>query len=396
MYDPKPAALANQFHQTTYGTPATVQAYAPGRIEILGNHTDYNAGTTLSTAINRGTAFVLSPSETPGVNLSATNLNQSIQFDPTTKETLSEEFQWANYVKGVFHLLRSHGIEVDRVNCTFAGSIPMGAGLSSSAALEVATAFALIDYVGGQLDPITIAKVAQAAEQQFAGCNCGLLDQFSSIFGVPSGLIYSDFRTLETASIELPADARFIMINPHIQHALAESPYNERRISCEKAAAQFNKWLDHPVEALRDVSWEEFIRYRDQIDPEAAQRAEHVIAEITRVAKSIEYLEQQDLNAFGQLLYDSHETSRIAFENSCPELDCIVEAAREAGAPGARLSGGGWGGSVVVLAREPDAEAICQSILKIGRSHGLDPSAEITIPSAGAQIITPSHKQEIQ
>ena len=395
MYDPKPVELANQFHQATYAAPPTVQAYAPGRIEILGNHTDYNAGTTLSTAINRGTAVILSPSDTPGVNLSAANLNQSVHFNPTTDETLSEEFQWANYVKGVFNLLRPHGIEVDNVNCTFAGSIPMGAGLSSSAALEVATAFALIEYAGGQLDPITVAKVAQAAEQRFAGCNCGLLDQFSSIFGIPSGLIYSDFRTLETASIALPTEARFIMINPHIQHALAASPYNERRISCEKAAAQFNEWLDHPVEALRDVSWEDFTQYRDRIDPEAAQRAEHVIAEITRVAQGIEHLEQHDLNAFGQLLYDSHETSRTAFENSCPELDTVVEAAQQAGALGARLSGGGWGGSVVVLAREAEAETLTESILETCRQKGFQATAEITIPSAGAQIINPSFKQEI-
>ena len=389
MYDAKPVELANQFHHSTYATPATVQAYAPGRIEILGNHTDYNAGTTLSTAINRGTAVVLSPSDISGVNLSAANLNQSIHFDPTTDETLSDEYQWANYVKGVFNLLRPHGIEVDNVNCTFAGSIPMGAGLSSSAALEVATAYALIEYAGGQLNPITIAKVAQAAEQRFAGCNCGLLDQFSSIFGVQSGLIHSDFRTLETASVALPSEARFIMINPHIQHALAESPYNERRSSCEKATTQFNALLDHPVEALRDVSWEEFTQYRDQIDPEAAQRAEHVIAEITRVAHGIELLEQQNLHAFGELLYDSHETSRTAFENSCPELDRMVEAAREAGALGARLSGGGWGGSVVVLARESETESICKSIIKKGQTHRLNPSAEITIPSAGAQIINP-------
>ena len=180
-----------------------MQAGAPGRIEILGNHTDYNAGTTLSTAINRGTAVVLS-SDTSGVNLSAANLDQSIHFDPTTDETLNDEYQWANYVKGVFNLLRPHGIEVDNVNCTFAAPIPMGAGFSSSAALEVATAYALIEYAGGQLNPITIAKVAQAAEQRFAGLQLRLLDQFSSIFGVPSGLIHSDFRTLETASVALP------------------------------------------------------------------------------------------------------------------------------------------------------------------------------------------------
>ena len=233
MYDPKPVELANQFHQATYATPATVQAYAPGRIEILGNHTDYNAGTTLSTAINQVIAVVLSPSDTSGVNLSAANLDQSIHFDPTTDETLNDEYQWANYVKGV----STFCVRMESRSTTSTAPLLVlfqWERLSSSAALEVATAYALIEYAGGQLNPITIAKVAQAAEQRFAGCNCGLLDQFSSIFGVPSGLIHSDFRTLETASVALPAEARFIMINPHIQHALAESPYNVRRSSCEK------------------------------------------------------------------------------------------------------------------------------------------------------------------
>ena len=388
MHDSKTIQFASQQHQTTYGEHPTVIAYAPGRIEILGNHTDYNAGTTLSTAINHGTAFLLSPADQPGVRVLAADLQQSASFDPATDERLSDQHQWANYVKGVFHLLRPHGIEVDRVNCTFAGSIPMGAGLSSSAALEVATAYALIQHADTTLDPIEIAKVAQAAEQQFAGCNCGLLDQFSSIFGVPSGLIYSDFRTLTTDNVALPAEARFIMINPHIKHALAESPYNERRESCEKAAAQLNQHLDHSITTLRDVTWEQFTQHRHLIDPEAAQRAEHVIAEITRVGQAIEHLQRQDLSAFGQLLFDSHETSRTAFENSCPELDTVVEAAQQAGALGARLSGGGWGGSVVVLAREAEAETLTESILETCRQKGFQPTAEITIPSAGAHVIT--------
>lgn len=387
MYDSKPIEFAAQHHNATYGISPAITTYAPGRIEILGNHTDYNAGTTLSTAINHGTAFLLSPAETPGVHVLAADLQQSVSFDPTTEERLSDQHQWANYVKGVFHLLRPHGIQVDHVNCTFAGSIPMGAGLSSSAALEVATAYALIAYARTTLDPIEIAKVAQAAEQQFAGCNCGLLDQFSSIFGVPSGLIYSDFRTLSTDNVALPAEARFIMINPHIKHALAESPYNERRESCEKAALELNQYLDHTVTTLRDVTWEQFTQHRHLIDPEAAQRAEHVIAEITRVGQAIELLQQQDLTTFGQLLYDSHETSRTAFENSCPELDTVVEAAQQAGALGARLSGGGWGGSVVVLAREAEAQALTENILAICRQKGLEPTAEITVPSAGAQVI---------
>ena len=263
----------------------------------------------------------------------------------------------------------------------------MGAGLSSSAALEVATAYAVLKYAGVSLGKTEIAKIAQKAENDFAGCNCGLLDQFSSIYGEHHGLIHSDFRSLEAYPVKLPDDVVFLMINPHIKHALADSPYNARRISCEKAAKELGALLDHPVTALRDVSWEEFEANKGKIDPEAAQRATHIVAEITRVEEGVKLLKNGKLEAFGQFLYDSHETSRTAFENSCDELDIVVEAAREAGALGARLSGGGWGGSVVALVHEADADAICAKIIDICRVKGLEPTAETIVPSSGATII---------
>jgi galactokinase len=283
--------------------------------------------------------------------------------------------------------LHGQGIEIDSVDCTFLGSIPMGAGLSSSAALEVATAFAVLDYTGKKLDQKEIGILTQAAENNFAGCNCGLLDQFSSIFGVHHGLIHSDFRTLETYPVKLPDDVVFLMINPHIKHALVDSPYNERRASCEKAALELDALLDHPVSSLRDVSWEELQANKDRITPEAAQRATHVIGEITRVEAGVKLLASGKLAEFGQFLFDSHETSRTAFENSCPELDIVVEAARDAGALGARLSGGGWGGSVVALVKAADAESICKNIIEICKTKGLEPTAETIIPSAGATVI---------
>jgi galactokinase len=284
--------------------------------------------------------------------------------------------------------LRGQDIKIDSVDCTFLGSIPMGAGLSSSAALEVATAFAVLEYTGKTLDENEIGILAQAAENNFAGCNCGLLDQFSSIFGVHQGLIHSDFRSLETYPVLLPDDVVFLMINPHIKHALADSPYNERRISCELAATELDALLDHPVMALRDVSWEDFEANKDKINPEAARRATHVIGEITRVEQGVKLLaEGGKLVEFGQLLFDSHETSRTAFENSCDELDVVVEAAREAGALGARLSGGGWGGSVAALVHAADAGDICEKIVQLCKAKGLEPTAETIIPSAGATVI---------
>ena len=387
MYDNTVVEQTIAIHTETYGTKPTAVSYAPGRIEVLGNHTDYNEGTVLSAAINMGHCFCISASTEPGVRLTAGDLRKTTSFDPKTDARLPKEFQWANYVKGVMFYLHEQGIDIDSVDCTFLGSIPMGAGLSSSAALEVATAFAVLEYTGQKLDKKTIGILAQKAENNFAGCNCGLLDQFSSIFGVHHGLIHSDFRSLETYPVKLPDDVVFLMINPHIKHALADSPYNARRISCELAAAELDTLLDHPVKALRDVSFEEFAANREQLDPEAAQRAAHIIGEITRVEQGVQMLANNQLEAFGQFLFDSHETSRIEFENSCPELDLVVEAAREAGALGARLSGGGWGGSVVALVHAADAKKICKKIIATCKKHDLEPTAEIIIPSAGATVI---------
>lgn len=387
MYDAKIVEQAIAIHTETYGAEPTTVSYAPGRIEVLGNHTDYNEGTVLSAAINMGHCFCISPSDNPGVRITAGDIRETAEFDPSNSERLEKKYQWANYVKGVMFYLGEQGIQVDGIDCTFLGSIPMGAGLSSSAALEVATAFAVLQHTGKEMDKKEVGILAQAAEHNFAGCNCGLLDQFSSIFGVHHGLIHSDFRTLETYPVQLPDDIVFLMINPHIKHALADSPYNSRRMSCEKAAAEFDARLDHPVKALRDVSAEEFEAHKEKIDPEAAQRATHIVYEITRVEQGVKLLAEGNIEAFGQFMYDSHETSRTAFENSCEELDFVVEAAREAGALGARLSGGGWGGSVVALVHATDADAICEKIIATCKTKGLEPTAETIIPSAGATII---------
>ncbi len=390
MYDEKIAAEARAIHKETYGVEPTTVAYAPGRIEVLGNHTDYNAGTTLSCAINYGHCFCISASDKPGIRVTAGDIRESHEFSATCAEKIDS--YWANYVKGNFYYLATeHGIVLDGINCTFLGSIPMGAGLSSSAALEVATTYAALQHagktIGTDISKKEIGILAQKCENVFAGCSCGLLDQFSSIFGVHHGLIHSDFRSLETYPARLPDDALFLMINPHIKHKLADSPYNARRQSCEKAAAELNQLVDYEVSALRDIKFEDFEALKGKIDPEAAQRATHVVGEIHRVEEGVKLLADGRVEEFGQFMFDSHETSRTAFENSAPELDCVVEAAREAGALGARLSGGGWGGSVCALVKADKADDICAKILESCARQGLEPTIEKIIPSQGAQII---------
>jgi galactokinase len=390
MYDEQVVAKAQAIHEELYGVKPTTVAYAPGRVEVLGNHTDYNEGTTFSCAINYGHCFCISKSDRPGICVTAGDVRESVVFTATCDRPIDS--YWANYVKGNFYFLATeYGVELDGINCTFLGSIPMGAGLSSSAALEVATTFAALQYagkkIGEDISKKEIGLLAQKCENIFAGCSCGLLDQFSSIFGEHHGLLHSDFRSLETYPVKLPDDVLFLMINPHVKHKLADSPYNARRTSCERAAAALNRLVDYEVSALRDIKREDFEALKGQIDPEAAQRATHVVMEIHRVEEGVKLLAEGRIEAFGQYLFDSHETSRTAFENSIPPLDRVVEAAREAGALGARLSGGGWGGSVCALVHVTRADEIIEKIIAACKRQGIEPTIEKIIPSAGAQII---------
>ncbi len=371
-------------HIENFGRPPESIAWAPGRIEVLGNHTDYNEGTVLSAAIHMGHLFCISRSEQPGIRLFAADADQHATFDLTDRSRVPN-IGSGDYVKGVFYFIQETlGERIDGLDCTSLGAVPLGAGLSSSAALEVSAATALLDLLGKSIDPKDVAKICQRAEHEFTGTNCGLLDQFSSIFGREHGLIHSDFRTLDVSPVDLPDDIVFLVVNPHVKHSLNESPYNERRECCEQAAREFAGLLPHPVSALRDVSWEEFEQNREQIDPLAAQRAAHVVGEITRVEKGVTLLEAGDLAAFGELLFESHQSSIDHFENSCPELDVVVSAAREAGALGARLSGGGFGGAAIAMVHAEQANSIEHQIRSQCQAAGIKPDIFTVIPSGGA------------
>ena len=374
-------------HVKQFGKKPEAVSWAPGRIEVLGNHTDYNEGTVLSAAIDFGHCFCISRSVNAGIRLLAVDVNEVAEFTPADTEKVPG-FGWANYIKGVFYFFQEELSEkIDGLDCTFFGSIPMGAGLSSSAALEVAAAFALLKILNRTVDKKQIAVLCRKAEHTFAGTNCGLLDQFSSIFGREHGLIHSDFRSLDVTGVELSVDIQFLVINPHVKHSLADSPYNERRERCEQAAAQFAKILPHPVAALRDVSWDEFEQKKNEIEPAAAKRAAHVIGETTRVESGVTMLADGDIENFGRLLFVSHQSSIENFENSCAELDVVVAAAKEAGALGARLSGGGFGGSAIAMVRAADSQTVSEKIIALCKEKRLHPEILNVTPSAGAEVV---------
>ncbi len=371
-----------------FGVDPVVVAYAPGRVEVLGNHTDYNEGFVLSAAINFGTFFVCAPAPDDQCRVVAGDIGEECAFS-LSGVSASKKMTWANYVKGVLAGLQARAGLGHGFLGMFLGNVPLGAGLSSSAALEMCAGLALSKLYGMTLPLLDLARIGQAAEHQYAGVKCGLLDQISSLHGRENALVMSDFRSLEVQSVPLGPDACFLICNTAVKHALVESEYNERRERCEQAARYFASVLPHPVSHLRDVSWEELEQYGEGLDPVALRRATHVIGENTRVLKGKALLKYHELDAFGELMFLSHESSRLQFENSCPELDVIVDAARMCPeALGARLSGGGFGGSVVVLVRTTDARHVAKYLSDAyGETFG-NPCATMLIkPSAGARVL---------
>jgi galactokinase len=375
-------------YRAHFGRDPEVVSYAPGRIEVLGNHTDYNEGFVFSAAINYGTFFAAAKSETKACRLVAGDLMKEVSFDVAGIEA-SKTDTWQNYVKGTLAGLAAVHAPACGFEGMFFGNIPLGSGLSSSAALEMCTGLALGKLYGISVDTVTLAKIGQKAEHDYAGCKCGLLDQISSLAGQAGKLVKTDFRSVVFETVELGADACFLMCNTHAKHALVDGAYNTLREACEQAAAHFAKVLRHPVTALRDVSMAEWAIYKRGLPEAVANRAAHPIGEDERVLKGAELLATGDLAGFGQLMFDSHESSRYLFENSCEELDAVVDAAKKIpGVLGARLSGGGFGGSVVVLAHPRDAETAAAALANAyAAQFGTPCDVSVIKPAAGAHIV---------
>ncbi len=377
-----------QSFRERFDRDATVHAYAPGRIEVLGNHTDYNEGFVLSAAIDRGTYFLAAPAAGPDVCLVARDLEDEVVF-PVAQPGRSKAGAWSNYVRGV--CAKCLADPSPGFDAMIAGDLPLGAGLSSSAALEMSTGLALLDLYALPYDRIALARAGQAAEHEYAGAKCGLLDQVTSLFGRAGHLVMTDFRSLEIETMPLRANSRFLVCNTGVQHSLVESEYNARREDCEAAAAAFARVCDQSVAALRDVTPDDWRVHSSGMDERMARRAAHVIGENERVLVGRAMLQAGDLEGFGASLYASHASSQNNFENSCAELDTLVEAARSiAGIYGARLSGGGFGGSVIVLVDAAAVEAASVELrAAYAREYGVECEVVTVTAAAGAALLTP-------
>jgi len=379
--------LAAKFFEH-YGIRHVVGAYAPGRAEVLGNHTDYNEGYVLSAAINLGTFFVAAPAADQSCRIVAGDLMEEESLELTSLAP-SGTGSWSNYVRGVVAGLRAREEIPHGFLGMFFGNIPLGSGLSSSAALEVSTGLALAALYDIEVSRQCMARICQTAEHEYAGVKCGLLDQVTSLFGLEDRLVMTDFRTLEVSTVPLGTEYCLVICDTAVKHSLVESEYNDRRQTCRKAVDFFASVLDRPVIALRDVAWSEFESRRGEMEPVAAKRAAHVVSENERVVRGKQLLAGGEVEAFGKLMFESHQSSRTNFENSCPELDFLVD--RAAGVPGvigAKLCGGGFGGSIVALAHRRDADVIRQALASAyEKEFGHPCVTRAILPAAGAHII---------
>ena len=347
----------SQLFEEYYSRKPLCISRAPGRLEILGNHTDYNEGFVLSAATGQATSVAMAPCEGRICTLRDTALPGEIfRIDLDDMDT-PVKGDWTNYIKGVLVELRRREIPFGAFDLLLSSTVPLSAGLSSSAALEMAFCYALKEVYHIHLEKAQWARVGQAVENRYLGLQSGLLDQFSSLFGRKDSLILCDFRKVEVLdTVAMPQGYAFLVANTLVKHNLVDSAYNDRRKSCENARDVIAKQLPG-VTMLRDVTSEMLREYKSLIQPADYRRALHVTGEDERVMAGVELLRKGDMKSFGKLLFESHASSRENFENSCPELDALVEiASTMPECLGARLSGGGFGGISIHLIQLEDAE----------------------------------------
>jgi galactokinase len=344
------------------GDDDMIETFAPGRAELLGNHTDYNGGLVLALALRLGVTARGEARPDARLAIRSTTLGRAYQGDLGSLAPSRDE-PWANYVLGVVHEFRRRGASGPGFELEIDSTVPVGAGLSSSAALECATARFLQELWGTSFGDLELALIAQAAEHGWAGVSCGLLDQLSSLFGEPGAAVLIDCRSLEVERLPLPSSVAFVAARSGVAHALVAGEYNARRATCEAAARALG------VATLRDVDTAALLA-SGSLSTLELRRALHVVGETERVARAGELLRRGDVEGLGPLMFDSHGSSRINFENSCAELDLLVEAAATApGCLGARLSGGGFGGSTINLVRSDSLDAFREHLASDFRRH---------------------------
>ena len=347
-------AIERKF-EAVFGTKPAVVVRAPGRVNLIGEHTDYNDGFVLPVAIDRGILMAAAPRDDGRVVLHALDFGQSVEFSLEAIER-DEEKPWSNYQRGVAYFLQERGFKLVGLNACISGDVPIGSGLSSSAAVEVAAAYTWQVLSGFELSRVELALLCQRAENEFVGMSCGIMDQFVSALGHRGHALFLDCRSLDYELIPLPSGAKIVIADTGVRRDLVSSEYNTRRRECEEGVRLLQQYLPH-VRALRDVSIAQFETYQGELPNTVRRRCRHVVSENERVLSSVEALRRGDLAAFGRLMNESHRSLRDDYEVSCSELDDMVEAARKVkGVYGSRMTGAGFGGCTVSLVAEEAVE----------------------------------------
>lgn len=339
--------VRSRFQKHFDGSNGSIYA-SPGRINLIGEHTDYNCGFVFPGAVRQGVMAEIKPNGTRKVRAYAIDLKDYVEFSlDDDKGPTATHFR---FVYGVCREMMKLGVPVEGFNTAFAGDVPLGAGMSSSAALESTFAFAINDLFGdNKIDKFQLAKVGQMTEHNYIGCNCGIMDQFASVFGKAGNLIRLDCRSMQYKYFPFdPKGYKLVLLNTLVKHDLATSAYNDRRKSCENVVAVLKKHYPD-VDSLRDANFDMLDEVKGEISAEDALRAKYVIGEKYRVMEVCVALEEGDYETVGKMMYETHHGLSKEYEVSCPELDFLNDVAKSCGVTGSRVMGGGFGGCTINL-----------------------------------------------
>lgn len=386
-YEMTPQQLAKTLFQQKFNTEPTLNVYAPGRVNIIGEHTDYNDGFVMPCAINYGTAISGQAREDSLFRVFAADLEEWDEFDLAKPIEPELGKKWTGYVRGVVKFIQQRYPDFKcGANLVISGNVPLSAGLSSSASLEVAVGKFCQQLANLALTNTEIALIGQQAENQFVGCQCGNMDQLISALGQKDHLLMIDCRSLDTTPTPIPENVAVMIVNSHVKHDLVAGEYNTRRQQCEAAAQFFG------VKALRDISIEQFKQKEAELtafDPEVAKRARHVVTENQRVLDAVKALQSGNLALLGELMRQSHDSMRDDFEITVPQIDYLVELAQVAigKTGGARMTGGGFGGCIVAVAPIEKVEAVRKIIAdNYEKQTGLKEDFYVCTASQGVSV----------
>ncbi|HIH0818598.1 TPA: galactokinase [Vibrio cholerae] len=368
-----------------FGYDATHLVQAPGRVNLIGEHTDYNDGFVLPCAINYQTVVAAAKREDSRVRLVAVDYdNDTDEFDLREEIAFQPKKMWSNYIRGVIKCLIERGFEFNGADIVVSGNVPQGAGLSSSAALEVVIGQTFKELYQLKISQAEIALNGQQAENQFVGCNCGIMDQMISAQGQANHAMLLDCRSLQTEAVAMPEQMAVVILNSNKKRGLVESEYNTRRQQCEAAAKTFG------VKALRDVTLAQLTAKQVELDPVVAKRARHVITENERTLQAAQALREGNMPRLGELMAASHASMRDDFEITVKEIDTLVEIVQSVigDQGGVRMTGGGFGGCVVALVHPTQVEAVQQAVAEhYEAATGLKVSIYVCHATSGAGLV---------